>query len=119
MNEWQKIKQRAAWSWQGWAHVWRTEESLQQWIWANVVSIAFALYLPLTGGERAVVLMGGIFVLAVECLNTAIERVVDDISTDHRDRAGQAKDAGSAAVAIFAIGVALAWCAIIWRLLTS
>ncbi len=115
-KELERIKQRAIWSWQGWTHVWRTEASLMQWIWANSVSGLLALLLPLTGGERAVILMGGIFVLAMECVNTAIERVVDDISTEKRDRAGQAKDAGSAAVAVSAVGVGVAWVVIIWRL---
>ncbi len=115
-KELERIKLRAIWSWQGWTHVWRTEASLMQWIWANSVSGLLALLLPLTGGERAVILMGGIFVLAMECVNTAIERVVDDISTEKRDRAGQAKDAGSAAVAVSAVGVGVAWVVIIWRL---
>jgi diacylglycerol kinase (ATP) len=39
---------------------------------------------------------------------SAIERVVDDVSTDTRDRARQAKDTGSAAVAVAAIGVGVA-----------
>ena len=42
-------------------------------------------------------------ILAAECMNTAIERVVDDISMDRRPAAKHAKDAGSAAVAITAI----------------
>ena len=41
-------------------------------------------------------LMGGIIVLAAECMNTAIERVVDDVGTERRDAAKQAKDCGFA-----------------------
>ena len=52
--------------------------------------------------------MGGIFILAMECMNTAIERVVDDISKDKRDLAKQAKDTASAAVALSALGVGCA-----------
>ncbi|SMY08643.1 Diacylglycerol kinase [Flavimaricola marinus] len=108
-----RIADRAVWSWAGWVHVWRTEGSLHQWIWANVVSAALAFALPLSGAERAVLLMGGILVLAFECLNTAIERVVDDISTEKRDRARQAKDAGSAAVSVAGIAVGVAWVVIL------
>ena len=75
-----------------------------------------AILLPLTGGERAVILMGGIMVLAAECMNTAIERVVDDISEAQRPRAKQAKDAGSAAVAVTAVAVGVAWVAILFGL---
>ena len=52
-------------------------------------------------------------VLAAECMNTAIERVVDDIGMERRDLAKQAKDAGSAAVAVTAISVGAAWATIL------
>lgn len=109
---WQQIKrvqQRAIWSWHGFAHVYRTEGSLMQWLVANAVFAMLAFALPLSGAERGFLLMGGILVLAAECMNTAIERVVDDIGTDRRDAAKQAKDCGSAAVAVTAIGVGVAW----------
>jgi diacylglycerol kinase (ATP) len=109
----ERIRQRAVWSWEGFVHVARTEGSLHQWIWANVASALLALVLPLTGAERAVILMGGIMVLAAECMNTAIERVVDDISEAERPRAKQAKDAGSAAVAVTAVAVGVAWVTIL------
>ena len=109
-----RINQWAIWSWAGFLHVWRTEGSLHQWIWANVFFTVLAFVLPLDWGVRGALLMGGIMVLAVECVNAAIERVVDDISTDIRDAARHAKDAGSAAVAVTAIGVGVGWvCAII------
>lgn len=116
-REWARVTARARWSWEGWVHVLRTERSLLQWIVANVASALLAVLLPLGGGERAAILMGGLFVLALECLNTAVERVVDDVSEVLRPRAKQAKDAGSAAVAVAAIGVGAAWGVALWRLL--
>lgn len=50
------------------------------------------------------------FVLVVECLNSAIERAVDLVSTDFHALAGAAKDAGSAAVMIANIITASLWC---------
>ena len=41
-------------------------------------------------------ILAGILIIAAECLNTAIERVVDDISNKKRPAAKHAKDAGSA-----------------------
>ena len=38
---------------------------------------------------NAIIIMGGIMVLAAECMNTAIERVVDDIGMERRDLAKQ------------------------------
>lgn len=82
-REWDRFKMRVIWSTAGFAHVWKTESSLHQWIVLNVASALLAFVLPLTGLERGVLLMGGIMVLAAECMNTAIERVVDDISTEN------------------------------------
>ncbi len=107
------MKQRAIWSWQGAVHVWRTEGSLTQWIVAFAISLVLAFVLPLSAGERGLAIFGGFVVLAMECLNTAIERVVDDVSEEWRDRAGQAKDAGSAAVAMTGVGLGLAWVCIL------
>lgn len=112
-REVERIRMRAVWSWEGFVHVLRTEASLHQWIWLNVGSAVLAFLLPLTAGERALILMGGIMVLAAECLNTAIERVVDDISEARRERAKQAKDAGSAAVAVMGVAVGVAWVCIL------
>lgn len=111
----QRIGQRAIWSWDGFVHVYRTEGSLSQWLVANAVFGVLAFALPLTGGERAVVLMGGVFVLAMECMNTAVERVVDDISPETRVLARQAKDTASAAVALSGVGVGVAWAVILWN----
>ena len=112
-DEMQRIVDRAIWSWNGLVHVWRTEGSLKQWLVANAASIILMTVLPLSAGERGMLLMGGIMVLAAECMNTAIERVVDDIGTDRRLLAGQAKDCGSAAVAVTGVAVGVAWVCVI------
>ena len=108
-----RVRQRAIWSWEGFVHVAKTEGSLAQWLVGNVVFATLAFVLPLSAGERGMLLMGGIIVLAAECMNTAIERVVDDIGPEKRDAAKQAKDCGSAAVAVTAIGVGVAWVCVI------
>ena len=110
-------KQRAIWSWEGFLHVLVTEKSVYQWVVANVISIIAAMALPISTAERSLLIMGGILILAMECMNTAVERVVDDISGDKRDLAKQAKDTASAAVALSAISVGLAWVVIILGIL--
>ncbi len=116
-NQALRVRQRAIWSWAGFVHVFRTEGSLAQWLVANAVFAVLALVLPLSAGERGLLLMGGIMILAAECMNTAIERIVDDIGTDRRLLAGQAKDCGSAAVAVTAAAVGVAWVCVIVGLL--
>ncbi len=112
-NQIMRVYQRAIWSWEGFIHVAKTEGSLAQWLVGNFCFAILAFVLPISAGERGLLLMGGIIVLAAECMNTAIERVVDDIGTDKRDAAKQAKDCGSAAVALTAIGVGVAWVCVI------
>ncbi len=112
-QQWQRFCDRVVWSLEGWRNVWQTEPSLKQWIVANFISTPLALYLPLSAAETAIIIMGGVMVLAADCMNTEIESVVDDIGTERRDLAKQAKDAGSAAVAVSAISVGAAWATIL------
>ncbi len=108
-----RLRNTALWSWQGWIASWRNEKSLRQWFLVNLASVALAFWLPLTPGERALILALGLLILVAELLNTAIEEVVDYISTDYDPRAGRAKDAGSAAVAVTAIAGGVAWLVIL------
>jgi diacylglycerol kinase (ATP) len=91
---------------------------LWQWIIANIISGSLTFFIPISYTQQALILAGGILILAAECINTAIERVVDDISTKQRAAAKHAKDAGSAAVAITALATGVAWFIIIVDLLS-
>ena len=113
-----KIRNRAVWSWNGFRHVAKTEGSLWQWIIANIISGSLTFLLPITYTQQALILAGGILTLAAECLNTAIERIVDDISNKKRPAAEHAKDAGSAAVAVTAIATGVVWIVTIFDLIS-
>lgn len=89
------------------------ELSFRSWVWANLISAALALILPLTPAERALILALGVLVLAAELLNTAIEDAIDYISTEEHPLANRAKDAGSAGVAVAAIAAGVAWLVIL------
>jgi diacylglycerol kinase (ATP) len=111
--ELRRIGNTARWSWQGVAATWSREKSFRQWAGVNVASAALAFALPLTPGERGLILALGLLVLVAELVNTAIEETVDYISEDRDPRAGRAKDAGSAAVAVTAIAGGVAWLVIL------
>ena len=115
-RQWGLFVNRVIWSTSGVIHVWKTEESFRMWFSANAVSATAAILLPLDPASRGMLLMGGVMILAMECANTAIERVTDDISEEIRDRARQAKDAGSAAVALMGVGVGVGWISVLWGL---
>ncbi|WP_209427325.1 diacylglycerol kinase [Pararhodobacter sp. SW119] len=111
-----RIALTVVWSWAGWRAAWATQKSLRQWTAANLISAALALTLPLTPGERALILALGILILAAELLNTAIETAINYISTARHPLAAMAKDCGSAGVALTAIAAGVAWIVVLWRL---
>ncbi|WP_039017133.1 diacylglycerol kinase [Halocynthiibacter namhaensis] len=114
--QWDRFKWRCIWSWEGWVNCWQEEQSLKQWLVANAISAPLALWLPLSGGERAAILALGVLVLAAELFNTAIERCVDLITQEKHDLAKQAKDLGSAGVAVTALAAGVAWAVVLIRL---
>ena len=113
LGELARIKNTFVWSWQGWISAWRQEKSLRQWSLVNLLSAIAALSLNITPAERALILALGLLILAAELANTAIEEVVDYISTNLDPRAKRAKDAGSALVAITALAGGVAWLVIL------
>ena len=82
---------------------------MRQWTVVNVINVVLACTIPMTTGERALILALGLLVLAAELMNTALEEVVDYLTTDHDPRAKRAKDCGSAAVALTALAGGVAW----------
>lgn len=108
-----RLKMRFIWSWAGVANAWIHEHSFRSWVWANMVSVAAAFVIPMTSTERALILALGLLILAAELLNTGIERAVDYVSTEEHPLAQQAKDAGSAGVALTAIAAGVAWVVIL------
>ncbi len=112
-SELQRFSDTVRWSWHGWRAAWATERSLRQWSVVNILSAALAFWLPLTAGERALILALGLLVLASELVNTAIEELVDTIFPGLDPRAKRAKDCGSAAVALTALAGGVAWLAIL------
>lgn len=104
-----RFRMKVIWSWHGWRAAWSSERSLRQWAWAQAISVALALVLPLSPGERALVIALGFAVLAAELGNTAIETIVDRISPGSSEMARKAKDCGSAMVMVTALAAGSAW----------
>ncbi|WP_309667780.1 diacylglycerol kinase [Tabrizicola sp.] len=108
-SELRRIANTVIWSWDGWRAAWASEKTLRQWTVVNALSAGLAFWLDLAAGERAMILALGLLVLAAELLNTAIEEVVDYVSTAEDPRAKKAKDCGSAGVALAALAGGVAW----------
>tara|TARA_B110000208_G_scaffold109698_1_gene135640 strand:+ start:245 stop:541 length:297 start_codon:yes stop_codon:yes gene_type:complete len=96
---------------------WREEYFFRFWIYVNIGSALLAFGLPIGPGLWVLILCLGALVLAVECFDTAIERVVNHLSPGQNPLAKVAKDAGNAGVALTAGAAGVAWVFSLWGLL--
>lgn len=88
---------------------WRLEAAFRQEMLLMVVGSISALSMQISAFEKFMLIGVLVLMLIVELINSAIEAVVDRISLDHHPLSKNAKDFGSAAVAL-SIGLAVtAW----------
>jgi len=87
----------------------RHEDAFRQEVWLALVLIPVALFLPVSGIGKALMMASVLMVLIVELLNSAVEATVDRVSLEHHRLAKRAKDIGSAAVLFSLINVAVVW----------
>ena len=101
------------WSLQGLRFAWLYESSFRLEVYLLAVLGPLGLWLGQTGVERALLVGGGLLVLAIELLNSAIEAVIERYGAEHHELAGRAKDMGSAAVFVSMINVVMSWALIL------
>jgi diacylglycerol kinase (ATP) len=96
-------------SWRGLVVAWRTEKAVQQELAALLVAIPLALFIA-TDAWRAVAMIGTLMVLlAVELLNTGLEKLSDHVTLETHPQIKYVKDLGSAAVAFMLLLSAMVW----------
>ena len=100
--EMRRVWNTCRWSWAGWTAAWASEKTLRQWTMVNPLSITLSLFIEMAPGERALIWALALL-LAAELMNTALEEVVDYISTAINPRSRKATDCGSAAVVLTAL----------------
>ena len=104
------IKRIAAaffYSMDGFKAAWQNEHAFRQEMLVTVIGTVTALSMKISAFEKLILVAVLVFVLVVELINSALEAVVDRISLEPHPLSKNAKDLGSAAVAL-AIGIALA-----------
>ena len=85
------------------------EDAFRQEVLLAAALIPLALWLPVSGLGKALMIASVLLVLAVELINSAIEAVVDRVSLDRHPLSKRAKDLGSAAVLLALINVGAVW----------
>jgi diacylglycerol kinase (ATP) len=93
----------------GFRHALKREAAIRQELACCAVLVPVAVLLPVPAIERLLVILSMLLVVLTEFLNSAIEAVVDRISLERHPLSGQAKDFGSAAVAVALVMSALCW----------
>ena len=74
-----------------------------------VAATIVAFLLPVTWCERALMVYTVFIALVAEIINTAIETVIDRISTEWNVLSGKAKDIGSSVVFVAFLGAGITW----------
>lgn len=97
----------------------RSEAAFRQELALCAVLIPLAVWLPVGGLERLLLIGSLIAVLVVELLNTAIEAVVDRVGLERHPLSKTAKDIGSAAVLLTLLMATGTWITVTWPLLES
>lgn len=85
-------------SWAGLKAAWRHESAFRQECTLALVMIPAGLWLGGNASEKLLLAGSVVLVMITELLNSAVEAVVDRVSTDKHTLSGQAKDMASAAV---------------------
>jgi len=88
------------WSLKGLTAAIRYEQSFRIELAGFPLVIGLAFWLGQTHWQQALLICGWLLLLMCELLNSAIEAVVDRISSEQHELSGRAKDFGSAAVFI-------------------
>lgn len=87
-------------------HVLKSEQSMRIHLLAAVVVVTTGFFFRIAAGEWMAVAICIGLVVSMECLNTAIERLADRVSTDQHPLIQQAKDSAAAAVLVISISSA-------------
>ncbi|MCT8139685.1 diacylglycerol kinase family protein [Anaerobacillus sp. CMMVII] len=100
---WKRFTCSFLYAWTGLKHAIHREQNMKihLFIALVVIVLAFALNIPLL--EKIILLLVVGIVISLEVVNTAIERVVDLVTTEYHPMAKVAKDVSAGAVFIFSI----------------
>ena len=96
-------------SWKGLLFALRSERAFQQELIVLVIAVPVAILLSANTTQRFVLIGSVLFLMVVELLNTAIEKLADRLTREQDVEIGRVKDMGSAAVGVSILMVAAVW----------
>ena len=100
-------------SWHGLIACARSEAAFREELALLVVGVPLAFYLTNDTGERFALICVLFFILIIELLNTAIEKLADRVTSDTGPLIKRVKDMGSAAIFLSLTAAGAVW---LWAL---
>lgn len=99
-----KLKRSVIYAWQGIKRACREERQMKIHLTMASLAVLCGVIADLTVAEWAILALTIMAVLAMEMVNTAIERVVDLVTQDYHPLAKAAKDIAAGAVLTVSVG---------------
>ena len=87
----------------------RSEQAIREEVAALAIALPLAWLIGKTTMRSVELVAAVMLVLAIELLNTAIEKLADRLTTAHDPQIGRVKDLGSAAVGVALLAAGLFW----------
>jgi diacylglycerol kinase (ATP) len=96
-------------SWKGLVAAARSEAAFRQELALLIIAVPLAIVVTTEPWKRLALVAAVLIVLVVELLNTAIEKLADQLTTANSPGIGRIKDMGSAAALLALIVAGLTW----------
>lgn len=109
-----RIMNACRYSAQGFQAAFKNEAAFRQLVLLNAISIPLILFIDFDISVKMILLFATLLTLIVELFNTAIEAIVDRVSTDIHSLSKIAKDAGSAAQTMALFILSVLWLVALW-----
>ena len=96
-------------SWHGLVAATQSEQAFREELVALAIGVPLAFVLTADAGKRFALIGTLVFILIVELLNTAIEKLSDRVTLDHDPALKRIKDMGSAAIFLSLLLAGAVW----------
>jgi len=108
-NIFRHIQNAVIYSWDGLKAAWHNEMAFRTETIVIALMIPIGIWIGETAVQWALLIGSSFLILITELLNSAVEKVVDRVGTEHHILSKQAKDLGSAAAGISMLTAVIVW----------
>lgn len=113
------LKRSFKYACRGIGEVYKKEQNFRIQIFISLIVILFSIYFGITGKEMVIIILLIVFVLVLELINSAFERMVDILSPRIHDYAKDIKNIMAAMVLIASVGAFIIGILIFWPYVSS